>query len=101
MKEADLLGRAEISVAEIMGARNWTVTKQLTAQKSNHNYGSIIIRGFRVAVLMQSYFTSLALPSCFDADSRPAPIWQDDAREDDLLSFALDGITLAAKDKKM
>ncbi len=52
MPDADLLGRVEVSVAEIMGARNWTISKQLTAQKLNHNYGSIIIKGLRVSVLI-------------------------------------------------
>ncbi len=51
MSEADLLGRAEVSVPEIMGARNWTVTKNLTAQVLNKNYGTITIKGLRVAVL--------------------------------------------------
>ena len=50
MSEADLLGRAEVSVPEIMGARNWTVTKQLSAQVLNKNYGSVTIMGLRVMV---------------------------------------------------
>jgi hypothetical protein len=57
MNDADLLGRAEVSVAEIMGARNWTVTKLLAAQNLNHDYGSITIKGHRVAVLSLSYFS--------------------------------------------
>ena len=48
MKEGDLLGRAEVSVPEIMGARNWTVTKPLTAQKQHKNYGTITVQGFRI-----------------------------------------------------
>ena len=57
MKEGDLLGRVEVSVAEIMGARNWTITKKLVAQMLNHDYGSIIIKGHRVSVLTQSNLT--------------------------------------------
>jgi hypothetical protein len=48
MKEADLLGRAEVSIPEIMGARNWTITKPLTAQKLNKNYGTITVKGHRI-----------------------------------------------------
>jgi hypothetical protein len=48
MKEGDLLGRAEVSVSEIMGARSWTVTKQLAAQIKNDNYGMVTIKGSRL-----------------------------------------------------
>lgn len=61
MKEADLLGTAEVSVSEVMGARSWTVTKKLSAQKLNKNYGSITIKGHRVAVMAQSQFIILPL----------------------------------------
>jgi hypothetical protein len=51
MKEADLLGQAEVSISEIMGARSWTVTKKLAAQKRNFNYGSVTIKGSRLQVI--------------------------------------------------
>ena len=51
MKEADLLGQAEVSVSEIMGARNWTVTKKLSAQRTHFNYGTVTIKGSRLQVI--------------------------------------------------
>ena len=56
MSEADLLGRAEVTLVEIMGARNWTVEKPLTGQVLNKNYGTITIMGLRVVVYAASSF---------------------------------------------
>ena len=50
MAEGDLLGRTELTVAEIMGARSWTVTKKLTAQVLNKEYGSVTIMGLKLEV---------------------------------------------------
>ncbi len=51
MAEGDLLGRAELTVAEIMGGRNWTVTKKLSAQVLNKEYGNVTIMGLKLQVL--------------------------------------------------
>ena len=65
MREGDLLGRAEVTVPEIMGARNWTVTKPLSAQIKNKNYGTVTIMGLRVVV-------RAAMRSCESAKPDPA-----------------------------
>ena len=50
MAEGDLLGRTELTVAEIMGGRNWTITKKLTAQVLNKDYGTVTIMGLKLKV---------------------------------------------------
>mmetsp|Transcript_60509 Transcript_60509/g.161332 ORF Transcript_60509/g.161332 Transcript_60509/m.161332 type:complete len:625 (+) Transcript_60509:40-1914(+) len=71
MEAGDLLGTAEVTLSEIMGARSWTVTKELSAQIKNKNYGTVTIQGLRL---------------------------DDSVRPDDELAFKLSGLTLAAKD---
>uniref|UniRef100_A0A7S0QQF9 C2 domain-containing protein n=1 Tax=Cryptomonas curvata TaxID=233186 RepID=A0A7S0QQF9_9CRYP len=71
MAEGDLLGRMELTVAEIMGGKDWTVTRKLTAQVLNKDYGTVTIMGLKL---------------------------EDSVRSDDLLVFQLNGIELAAKD---
>jgi hypothetical protein len=50
MAEGDLLGRTEFTVAELMGARSWTVTRKLTAQVLNKDYGTVTIMGMKLEV---------------------------------------------------
>lgn len=55
MPEADLLGRTEVTVAEIMGGRNWTVTKKLSGRTQNKDYGTVTVMGLKLEVEARSF----------------------------------------------
>lgn len=98
MNEGDLLGRAEVSVPEIMGARNWTVTKSLKAQIQNKDYGSITIMGLRVEECFVCSHGKKFSNRTIKFSQHFVYRLQDNVRPDDLLVFELNGIELAAKD---
>jgi hypothetical protein len=59
MRKADMLGRAEVSISEIMSARSWTVTKNL---EGHTLHGSVTIKGSRPQAIRPLWHNQGRLP---------------------------------------